>query len=114
MQRVRSLITEPLPDAELERGEQTIRGVAWSGAAPLARVEVRVGDGPWQPAHLLGERHDHGGRSWELLTRVDWPGPVTVRARATDVAGHTQPGKPWWNRLGYGSNAIQKVSARIV
>ena len=25
-----------------------IRGVAWSGAAPIARVEVSIGDGDWQ------------------------------------------------------------------
>ena len=31
LQRVRSLITEPEANADVERGELTIRGVAWSG-----------------------------------------------------------------------------------
>jgi len=36
-----------------------------------------------------------------------------VRARATDLAGRTQPERPEWNRLGYGSNAIQTVAIVI-
>ena len=40
LQRVRSLITEPEPDTEVEPGGLPIRGVAWSGAAPITRVEV--------------------------------------------------------------------------
>jgi hypothetical protein len=46
LQRVCSLITEPEPDSEVEQGELPIRGVAWSGAAPITRVEVRIGDSP--------------------------------------------------------------------
>jgi len=40
-------------------------------------------------------------------------GPHTIRARATDLAGRTQPDEPEWNRLGYGSNAIQEVRVHI-
>jgi hypothetical protein len=43
LQRVRSLITEPEPDSEVEQGELPIRGVGWCGAAPIARAEVRIG-----------------------------------------------------------------------
>ena len=113
VQKVRSLITEPAADEEVERGEVAIRGVAWSGAAPTARVEVSVGGGPWQEAHLVGERHRHSWRWWELITRVDEPGTTTFRARATDLAGRTQPEKASWNRLGYGNNAIQEVPVHV-
>ena len=37
-----------------------------------------------------------------------------MRARATDLAGRTQPERAEWNRLGYGNNAIQQVSIRVV
>ena len=110
LQQVRSLIIEPKADREVTRGELTIRGVAWSGAAPIARVEVRIGDDPWQEVQLVGERHGHSWQWWELITRVDRPGPTVVRARATDLAGRTQLEEPQWNRLGYGNNTIQKVS----
>ena len=113
LQRVRALITEPGPDQEKERGDLLVRGVAWSGAAPIARVEVGIGDGPWQGARLLGERRRHSWQWWELSTRVDQPGTVSLRARATDLAGRTQPDQPEWNRFGYGSNAVQEVSVHF-
>jgi hypothetical protein len=50
---------------------------------------------------------------WELLTRIDSPGETTLRARATDLAGRTQPDRPHWNRLGYGGNAVQNVPLLI-
>jgi DMSO/TMAO reductase YedYZ molybdopterin-dependent catalytic subunit len=114
LQRVRALITEPAPHQELPRGELAVRGVAWSGAAPVARVEVSVNGDGWQDARLIGDRQRHRWQSWELITRVQAPGPLTVRARATDLAGRTQPEIAEWNRLGYGNNAIQQVPIRII
>jgi DMSO/TMAO reductase YedYZ molybdopterin-dependent catalytic subunit len=114
LQRVRSLITEPEPSEEVERGDLVIRGVAWSGAATIARVEVSVDGGPWQIARLLGDRNRHSWQWWELATRLDEPGNVTLRARATDLAGRTQPETPEWNPLGYANNMIQDVPIRVV
>ncbi|MHA6793942.1 sulfite oxidase [Pseudonocardia bannensis] len=113
LQQVRALITEPVADSDIPTGELTVRGVAWSGASPIARVEVSVGLGTWQPARLVGERRRHSWQWWELLTRVDVPGATTVRARATDLAGRTQPEQPVWNRLGYGINPVQEVAFRV-
>lgn len=109
LQRVRSLIVEPAGDDELQLGEIAIRGVAWSGVAPIARVEVSLDDGPWQPAQLVGERSRHAWQWWELIARVEATGPTTIRARATDLAGRSQPERPPWNRLGYGNNAIHEL-----
>jgi DMSO/TMAO reductase YedYZ molybdopterin-dependent catalytic subunit len=113
LQRVRALITEPAPDAKVRPGELAIRGVAWSGAAPIARVEVSVGGSAWQEARLVGERNRHSWQWWELITRVEKSGSVTLRARATDLADRTQPERPEWNRLGYGNNAIQQVAIHV-
>ena len=86
-----------------------VRGVAWSGAGPIATVEVSAGGGPWQPARMIGEAQRHCWQWWELVVRLDDAGPTEVRARATDVTGRTQPEHAEWNRLGYGNNAIQAV-----
>jgi hypothetical protein len=83
--------------------------VAWSGAAPIEKVEVSIAEGPWQTASLIGERRRHSWQWWELATRIGSPGQTTLRARATDLAGRTQPERADWNRLGYGGNAIQVV-----
>jgi hypothetical protein len=114
LQRVRALITEPEPGVEVDRGEAVVRGVAWSGAAPVARVEVSINGGAWHDARLVGERKRHGWQWWEFMTRFDESGPVILRARATDMAGRTQPDAAEWNRLGYGNNSIQQVPIRIV
>src|SRR5262249_51716465 len=114
LQRVRALITEPGPNEEVECGEIAIRGVAWSGAAPIARVEVSVADGTWLEARLVSERRRYSWQWWELITRVKNPGGVVLRARATDLAGRTQPEHSEWNRLGYGNNSVQRVTIRMV
>lgn len=113
LQRIRSLITEPEPETEVERGDVPIRGVAWSGAAPIARVEVSIGGGPWQDGRLVGERKRHSWQGWELLAQLEQPGPTVISSRATDMAGRTQPDLPEWNRLGYGNNAIHKICVDV-
>jgi anti-anti-sigma factor len=113
LQRVRSLITEPERDSEVEQGELPIRGVAWSGAAPIARVEVSIGAGPWQDARLVGERKRHSWQGWELIAHLEQPGSTVISTRATDMASRTQPDSPEWNRLGYGNNAIQKIRVDV-
>jgi DMSO/TMAO reductase YedYZ molybdopterin-dependent catalytic subunit len=112
VQNVRSLITEPEDESEVAAGELLIRGVAWSGAALIERVEVSIDDGEWQQARLLGERSPHCWRQWELTATVE-PGTSAIRARATDLAGRTQPDEPRWNRLGYGNNAVKEVRIQI-
>ena len=113
LQRVRALITEPSPHTEVGAGELAIRGVAWSGAAPIARIDVSVNNGDWQEARLVSERNRSSWQWWELITRVEKSEALVLRARATDLAGRTQPERAEWNRLGYGNNAIQEVPVRV-
>ena len=113
LQRVRALITEPSPHTQVRPGELAIRGVAWSGAAPIARIEVSVNGGEWHEARLVSERSRYGWQWWESMTRVEKSGALILRARATDLAGRTQPERAEWNRLGYGNNAIQEVPIRV-
>jgi len=110
---VRALITEPPPDTVVRSGELMVRGVAWSGAGPIAAVDVRVGDGRWQRARLIGERRRHSWQWWELLVTLDRSEMTSIRARATDVTGRTQPDRVEWNRLGYGNNAVQVVAVTV-
>jgi DMSO/TMAO reductase YedYZ molybdopterin-dependent catalytic subunit len=114
LQHVRSVITQPSAGQEVPAGDLVVRGVAWSGAAPIDKVEVSIGTGPWQNARLIGQRHRHSWQWWELLTRIDSPGQTTLRARATDLAGRTQPDRPHWNRLGYGGNAVQSIPLLVL
>jgi DMSO/TMAO reductase YedYZ molybdopterin-dependent catalytic subunit len=114
LQQVRALITQPAPDQQVSCGELVIRGVAWSGAAPIARVEISLDDGPWQEARLVSERKRHSWQWWEAIVPIPTRKTVVVRARATDLAGRTQPDRAEWNSLGYGNNSIQRVSIQVV
>jgi hypothetical protein len=62
---------------------------------------LAVNLGRWAWAALVDQNND---------LRGEVRGQTTVRARATDQAGNTQPEQPEWNRLGYGGNAIQAIS----
>ena len=109
-QRVRSLITEPEGEACVPCGELAVRGVAWSGADPIARVELSVNGKKWQEARLLGEAKRHSWQRWEFITRVDQPEQYRIRSRATDTFGRTQPESAEWNRPGYCNNVVHEVA----
>jgi DMSO/TMAO reductase YedYZ molybdopterin-dependent catalytic subunit len=111
-QRVRALITHPGADDEVELGALSVRGFAWSGVAPITGVEVSVDEGEWQAAELSGPASNHFWQAWEAVVQIDGPGPVRIRARATDQTGRVQPEQPAWNRLGYGNNAVHEVAFR--
>src|SRR4030095_5933432 len=100
LQQVRALITEPVPDQEVPCGDLVVRGVAWSGAAPIARVELSVDEGPWQEARMVSDRKRHSWQWWEAVVPAPARKTVNLRARAIDLAGRTQPDRAEWNRLG--------------
>jgi DMSO/TMAO reductase YedYZ molybdopterin-dependent catalytic subunit len=113
LQQVRAMITRPGAGERLACGSLIVRGVAWSGAAPVARVEVSVGGGPWQKARLVGVAAAHAWQQWEFLVVGLEPGEVSIRARAADLAGQVQPGQPQWNRRGYGANFIHEIKVML-
>jgi DMSO/TMAO reductase YedYZ molybdopterin-dependent catalytic subunit len=113
LQAVRSLITQPAAGDLAQPGDVVVRGLAWSGAAPITRVEVSIGGQPWQQATLADPGHPHGWCPWELPTRLAERGSITVRARATDAAGRTQPSQPAWNPLGYANSAVHHVQISV-
>jgi DMSO/TMAO reductase YedYZ molybdopterin-dependent catalytic subunit len=113
-QRLRAVIAEPVAGQRLLRGHVMIRGLAWSGVAPISQVWVSVGERPWQRARLVDPAVRGGWQRWELLVEVDQPGTTRVRARAVDCAGRMQPVEPEWNRLGYGANGVHTVAIQLI
>ena len=94
-------------------GRARLRGRAWSGWAPIARVEVSVDDGAtWADAALdepLGER---AWRGWSLAWDAA-PGEHVVSSRATDAAGNVQPLEPPWNLKGYANNVVERIPVTV-
>jgi DMSO/TMAO reductase YedYZ molybdopterin-dependent catalytic subunit len=113
LQKVRSVITRPGDGQQFPVGVLIVRGLAWSGAAPIAGVEVSVADGRWQKARLVGAAPPHGWQQWEFLASGLRPGETRIRSRAADLAGNVQPERPEWNRLGYEANFVHEIRVRL-
>lgn len=106
--QVRALVTDPIPGETLPRGKHIIRGWAWSGMGTVTGVEVSIGGAaPWQPAQLAPPASSHAWQAWTFEWDASEPGRHSIRARASDSSGATQPDRPAWNKLGYGNNAVQ-------
>ncbi|MFL5842967.1 MAG: sulfite oxidase [Thermoleophilaceae bacterium] len=110
LMRVRARITDPLNGAVIDQGTRTVRGKAWSGTGPVTKVEVSfTGEGDWHSADVERAKGPYQWQDWSFDWDAGDVGRHTVRARATDAAGHVQPEVPPWNRLGYGNNAIEVI-----
>jgi sulfite oxidase len=87
--KTESRIDVPRADETVAAGATKIAGIAWAQHRGVAKVEVRIDDGPWQEARLGNDVADDAWRQWVL----DWqatPGQYTIQVRATDKDGDTQ------------------------
>src|SRR5215207_9912072 len=110
LMRVRARITAPAASSMIDRGTHTVRGKAWSGTGPVTQVDVSLtGEGDWHPARVQPPSGPYQWQDWSFEWAADEVGRHTLRARATDAAGHNQPEVPPWNRLGYGNNAVEVI-----
>ncbi len=110
---VKSVIARPGDGEQLKPGRQEVVGVAFSGRAPITRVEVSTdGSRTWRDATLEGEAA--AGR-WQVF-RAGFdamPGKSAIVARATDGSGATQPETAQWNPSGYLWNAWHRISIEV-
>jgi DMSO/TMAO reductase YedYZ molybdopterin-dependent catalytic subunit len=94
-------------------GTVTLQGRAWSGWAPIERVEVSVDAGvSWQDAKLDAASNDLAWRGFEY----DWdarPGEHVLTVRAYDESGRVQPIEAAWNRGGFANNSAQRLTVLV-
>ena len=116
LMRVNALMAPPgIPDfytrkRSVEAGSVEIVGRAWSGHAPIARVEFGV-NGAWQEARV-----EAAGRFCWQAWRARWqahPGEHELACRASDAAGHTQPLDAPWDVSGFGNNGVQRIYVTV-
>ena len=115
--RTRSLMVPPgIPDfltreRIVDRGPVEIHGRAWSGRAPIVRVEVSVDGGTtWSDARVERDPdHRWAWAGWSYRWEAAVEGRCTLCCRATDETGETQPLEPEWNLGGYENNAVQRI-----
>lgn len=108
--RVRSLITSPAHDT-VTGPTVVVRGVAWSGAGPIAAVEISANEGAtWSTAELEPAAEPFAPTLWHATWTPSAPGTHTLICRATDASGDTQPLQPRWNELGYANNVVHRIT----
>ncbi|HEY4553456.1 MAG TPA: sulfite oxidase [Bacillaceae bacterium] len=112
---VNSTIQKPLDGELLNTGTHVIRGIAWTGGGFITKVDISTDCGrTWYEAQL----HVHDQRSYEWVPwSYEWTaskkGEYTIISRAADSSGRIQPAEPFWNRKGYGYNAIDQVRVKV-
>jgi sulfane dehydrogenase subunit SoxC len=97
----------------LDAGTCLIEGRAWSGCAPIERVDVSADGGRTWRAAALGEAASPF--AW-VAWRYQWEavrGEFELCPRATDRTGNTQPLEPPWNPEGMMNNAVQRVQVVV-
>ena len=87
--KTQSRIDVPRSGADVKPGRVAVAGIAWAQHRGIAKVEVRVDDGPWQEARLGSVPSTDTWRQWVY----EWDAPAgrhTLAVRATDATGAVQ------------------------
>jgi DMSO/TMAO reductase YedYZ molybdopterin-dependent catalytic subunit len=90
--KTQSRIDTPTRNREVKAGTVTVAGVAWAQHRGIARVEVRVDGGDWQPATLAGTISRDTWRQWSFPWAAT-PGDHVLSVRAVDSTGDVQVGR---------------------
>ncbi|MBU9765241.1 molybdopterin-dependent oxidoreductase [Mycobacterium sp. TNTM28] len=88
--KTQSRIDVPKAGQTVPVGSTTFGGVAWAQNRGVRAVEVRIDDGPWQPARLGEAYSEQTWRLWSLPWQAEVPGRHTITVRATDTTGAVQ------------------------
>ena len=89
--KTQSRIDVPRNAQRINAGPTTFGGVAWAQYRGIKTVEVRIDDGPWQPAQLGASYSNDTWRLWSFPWNAT-PGAHTIAVRATDNTGAVQTG----------------------
>jgi DMSO/TMAO reductase YedYZ molybdopterin-dependent catalytic subunit len=91
-----------------------LEGRAWSGIAPVTRVEFSDDAGAtWREATLGKRVSPYAWLPWTHLWDATKPGEYELSVRATDAAGNSQPASQNWNLEGVQNNAVQRFRALV-
>ncbi len=114
VQNVNSTIQSPQDMEEVSGRRHRIRGIAWTGQGSITRVEISLDDGvSWNEAAFHASSSPYEWVSWQYEWKPDRAGEYSILSKATDSTGRTQERKAFWNRKGYGYNAMDHVKVRV-
>lgn len=112
---VNSTIVNPLNLSNIDEKKHRIEGIAWTGKGNVTQVEISTDKGNiWRKTDLI--KYPDQPFAWTYWY-YDWlpskKGEYTILSRARDSCGRIQPLEPYWNRKGYGYNAVSQVKVQV-
>ncbi len=108
---VRSIFVNPEPNTIIKANENcALEGLAFDGGDGITKVEISVDNGKtWQATKLNPELGKYTWRRWKYSWKPTAAGKYTIKVKATNSKGETQPPHQW-NRSGYMRNEIETLN----
>ena len=89
---------------------QRVRGIAFDGGRGIREVQFSADGGKtWRAAQLGQDLGRYSFREWQADFRPERAGAYELKARATNMAGETQPLEALWNPAGYMRNVVETL-----
>ncbi|MEO7873454.1 MAG: molybdopterin-dependent oxidoreductase [Bacteroidia bacterium] len=110
---VRSIFVSPEPDSIVSIHKKCeIEGLAFDAGDSIVKVEISTDGNTWKAAILAPLIGKYSWRRWKYEWTPVAAGIYTLRVKATNAAGETQP-EHQWNRSGYMRNEIETLKLTV-
>ena len=112
---VRSFITSLADGAKLKAGAETmVKGIAFDGGYGITEVVFSSDDGQtWRETELGKDLGRYSFREWTVPFTPHRPRVYTLKVKATNRIGQSQPREALWNPAGYMRNIIETVRVEV-
>jgi sulfite dehydrogenase len=113
---VRSFVTSLADGGSVPAGSRTtVRGIAFDGGHGISKVVFSTDGGrSWTDAHLDRDLGKYSFRTWTAPFKPAARGLYSLKVRAFNRAGETQPMTATWNPAGYMRNVVETVNVSAV
>jgi DMSO/TMAO reductase YedYZ molybdopterin-dependent catalytic subunit len=111
---VNSTIQYPLDMQILKTGVYEIKGIAWTGTGSITKVEISIdGGNTWRSCQFTSVSEKYTWTHWSYEWDAQKKGEYIIKSKATNSHGNVQPIEPFWNKKGYGFNAIDCITVKV-
>ncbi len=113
---VRSFITSLSDGAQLRKNtEVTVKGIAFDGGYGIREVLLSDDGGhTWREAELGADLGRYSFREWKFGFTPKSEGEFSLKVKATNRIGQSQPLDAQWNPSGYMRNVIETVKGAVI
>jgi sulfite dehydrogenase len=113
---VRSFITSLAEGGKVPVGSSsTVRGIAFDGGYGIAKVEFSADGGlSWADARLGRDLGKYSFRTWTMPFKPPTRGLYSLKVRAFNRRGESQPMIAAWNPAGYMRNVVETTTVSAV